>query len=110
MGKRNASLNQRTKDPKKPFGPPYANLQSKPKETSPYEPVDFDASKSHDANNMPCKSFVWDFGDDTPKQKTNQPYIQHKYEKPGTKIKIFQFQTEFLSIFHSLKLKILHMN
>eukprot|EP01084_Bolivina_argentea_P305748 528215_1 len=44
---------------KKPFCPPYANLQSKPKETSPFEPVDFDDSKSHDANNMTCKSFVW---------------------------------------------------
>ncbi len=37
--KGNASLNQRIKDPKKPFGPPYANLQSKPKETQPYEPI-----------------------------------------------------------------------
>eukprot|EP01084_Bolivina_argentea_P305750 528217_1 len=61
--KGNASLNQRIKDPKKPFCPPYTNLQLKPKETSPYEPVDFDASKSHDANNMPCKSYEWDYDD-----------------------------------------------
>merc|ERR1712087_325048 len=31
----------------------------------------------------PCKSFVWDFGDGTPKTKTNGPYTQHKYENPG---------------------------
>ena len=81
--KANASLTQRVKDPKNPIGPPYANLQSNPKETYPMEPVNFDASKSHDYQNGPCKSFVWDFGDGTPKTKTNEPYTQHKYEKPG---------------------------
>ena len=80
-----ASCTQRVINPSNPkIGPPYAALQSKPKETMPYEPVDFDASKSHDADMKPCKSFKWDFGDGTPLQTTNGPLTQHKYEKPGT--------------------------
>jgi len=81
--KANAALTQRVKDPKKPIGPPFADLASNPKDTYPHEPVNFDASKSHDADKMPCKSFVWEFGDGTPKQRTNEPFTTHKYEKPG---------------------------
>eukprot|EP01084_Bolivina_argentea_P315398 546417_1 len=82
--KANASLTQRVKDPKNPIGPPYAELHSKPKETRVYEPVDFDASKSHDADNGPCKAFVWDFGDGSPQEKTMGPYTMHTYAEVGT--------------------------
>ena len=80
-----ASCTQRVQNPSNPkIGPPYAALESNPKETFPYDPVDFDASKSHDADMGPCKSFKWDFGDGTPLQTTPGPKTQHKYETPGT--------------------------
>ena len=82
--KANASSTQRVKDPKNPIGPPYAILQSKPRKAFPaIQSVKFDASKSGDYQRGPCKSFVWNFGDDTPKIKTKEAYIQHRYYKSG---------------------------
>eukprot|EP00486_Rosalina_sp_Unknown_P005971 CAMPEP_0201564646 /NCGR_PEP_ID=MMETSP0190_2-20130828/3140_1 /ASSEMBLY_ACC=CAM_ASM_000263 /TAXON_ID=37353 /ORGANISM="Rosalina sp." /LENGTH=186 /DNA_ID=CAMNT_0047981109 /DNA_START=54 /DNA_END=610 /DNA_ORIENTATION=- len=60
-----AQVTERVAAPKD-VGPPYAELHSHPKETEPQEPVDFDASKSHDYENKPCVKFVWDFGDGSP--------------------------------------------
>ena len=74
---------QRVKNPKNDIAPPYAHLASQPKDTYPFEVVNFDASKSHDMHNQPCKSFLFDFGDGTPPVKSLSPYTTHKYEKPG---------------------------
>eukprot|EP01084_Bolivina_argentea_P151404 264257_1 len=65
-------------------GPPYAHLISNPKDTSPYQPVTFDASKSHDATNNPCKSFMFNFGDGSPPKTQNSAIIEHPYAKAGT--------------------------
>ena len=72
---------------KAPFndnGPPYAQLESHPKETSPGDPVDFDASKSHDAEHKQCVEFVWDFGDGSPQKTTDVPRTKHSYQRTGT--------------------------
>ncbi len=53
--KGDASLTQRIKSPYKDVGPPYAAVTSNPKQSTVDEPVEFDASKSHDANNKPCQ-------------------------------------------------------
>lgn len=81
-----ASLTQVVKDPRNPMkrGPPHAELASNPKETKPQQPVQFDASKSCDYEKKPCKSFLWDFGDNTPKQTTSGPRTTHKYASEGT--------------------------
>eukprot|EP01083_Nonionella_stella_P291593 992108_1 len=79
-----ASLTQRVKSPYKDVGPPYASVTSSPKQSTVDEPVEFDASKSHDADNKPCTSYVWDFGDGTPKQTTDVPRTKHPYKKCGT--------------------------
>ena len=63
-------------------GPPFAILESYPKETFPDEPIDFDASKSKDHENNPCIEFTFDFGDGTIKTQ-NEPLIKHKYAKIG---------------------------
>ena len=79
-----AGLTQRVTQPYKDNGPPYAALESKPKETSPGQPVDFDASKSHDFEKKPCVSFLWDFGDGSPKKTTDVPRTSHPYQSTGT--------------------------
>ena len=43
-----------------------------------------DASKSVDSKGNPCTQYVWDFGDNTPKQTTKEPTIEHEYKSPGT--------------------------
>ena len=47
------------------------------------QPVDFDASKSHDGDKKPCVKFTWDFGDDSPKKTTKGPKTKHPYKHPG---------------------------
>ena len=79
-----AMLSQRIKDPVKAIGPPQAQLTSNPPEQLINKPVDFDASKSKDANNGPCVSFTWDFGDNSPNTTTRTPTTKHAYAKPGT--------------------------
>eukprot|EP01083_Nonionella_stella_P064670 168795_1 len=83
--KGNANLSQQIKDPKasKEPIPPYAAVASTPPEAKVQQPVKFDASKSHDMNKKPCVKFVWDFGDDTPKQTTKGPKVDHPYSNPG---------------------------
>ncbi len=78
-----ASLTQRVKSPYKDVGPPYASVTSSPKQSTVDEPVEFDASKSHDADNKPCTSYVWNSGDGTPKQTTDVPRTKHPYKKCG---------------------------
>ena len=69
--------------PRDPAGP-YAHVTSNPSTAKVKQPVNFDASKSHDCDNEPCKTYLWDFGDGTPKVTTKGPYTQHPYEYPGT--------------------------
>eukprot|EP01083_Nonionella_stella_P001036 3001_1 len=80
-----AHLNQPVLDPKNPtkIGPPYAAVRSNPQESMVNQPVQFDASKSHDFEGGPCKSFLWDFGDNSPKVTTAEPYTKHPYKKAG---------------------------
>ena len=68
--------------PRDPAGP-YAHVTSNPSTAKVRQPVNFDASKSHDCDNEPCKTFVWDFGDGTPKVETKGPYTQHPYQHAG---------------------------
>jgi len=84
--KGNANLTQQIKDPKQPdkVSPPVAAVESHPHEAVPKQPVTFDASKSRDFKNEPCKKFVWDFGDGSPKKTTTEPTTTHPYQKPGT--------------------------
>ena len=81
----NAKLTQQVIDPKNPKKklPPYAAITSDPPESKVDEPVKFDASKSHDFEKKPCKKFVWDFGDGSPKVTTTEPYTTHPYKKQG---------------------------
>eukprot|EP01084_Bolivina_argentea_P151403 264256_1 len=67
-----------------PRMPPQAVLKSNPRETVPMQPVNFDASDSHDSAGNPCISYVWDFGDGTPKVNTVEPYTKHPYNESGT--------------------------
>ena len=64
--------------------PPTVVLRSNPQESIPLQPVHFDASDSHDFNGNPCVSYLWDFGDDTPKKTTTEPYTTHPYKQSGT--------------------------
>ncbi len=66
--KGDAKLNQLVTDPKNPNSrlPPYENVTSNPTEAECKQPVQFDASKSHDQLNKPCVQFEWDFSDGTP--------------------------------------------
>ena len=84
--KGNANLTQQVIDPKEPnkVYPPVAELESHPHESVPKQPVSFDASKSRDFKGEPCKKFVWDFGDGSPKKTTTEPKTTHPYQKPGT--------------------------
>merc|ERR1712154_323567 len=63
---------------------PYAAVSSPPPDANPKEPVLFDASKSHDMDGDPCKTFKWDFGDGSPPVTTTTPITNHVYDKPGT--------------------------
>ncbi len=65
---------------------PYAHITSFPTNAMVNQPVKFDASKSHDCDNQPCKNYVWDFGDGTPKVTTTKPVTNHAYKKPVTNI------------------------
>ena len=69
--------------PPDPAGPA-AKVTSNPTIAKIKEPVNFDASKSHDCDNEPCKTFKWDFGDGSPAVITKEPYTKHPYEHPGT--------------------------
>eukprot|EP01083_Nonionella_stella_P066486 175107_1 len=64
-------------------GPPFAILESYPKQTFPGELVQFDASKSHDFNHKPCVQFTFDFGDGSKAITQPSPLIEHKYAKIG---------------------------
>jgi len=63
--------------------PPSAHLIGTPQQSKPHEMVSFDASKSKDMYGKPCASFVWDFGDGTPQQTTQQPTTKHAYKQIG---------------------------
>merc|ERR1712154_736594 len=63
---------------------PYAAVSSTPPDANPKEPVLFDASKSHDMDGDPCKTFKWDFGDGSPPVTTTTPITNHAYDEPGT--------------------------
>ena len=78
-------MTQKVIDPKNPkkVGPPYAALKSNPKESLVNQPVNFDASESKDFEGGPCKTFVWNFGDNTPRVTTKEPYTKHPYKKAG---------------------------
>ncbi len=61
---------------------PYAHITSFPTNAMANQPVKFDASKSHDCDNQPCKNYVWDFGDGSPPVTTTTPVTNHAYKKP----------------------------
>ncbi len=84
--KGNANLTQQIKDPNEPdkIYPPVADVESHPHESVPKQPVIFDASNSQDFEGNPCKKFVWDFGDGTPKKTTSEPETHHPYKTAGT--------------------------
>eukprot|EP01084_Bolivina_argentea_P067196 122429_1 len=84
--KGNANLTQTIKDPNEPdkIYPPVADVESHPHESVPKQPVIFDASKSQDFQGNPCKKFVWDFGDGSPKKTSTTPIVQHPYSDAGT--------------------------
>eukprot|EP01083_Nonionella_stella_P001035 2995_1 len=83
--KGDAALTQRVIDEDNPdkIAPPYAALKSTPPEAAVNQPVHFDASDSHDFKGEPCVKYVWDFGDDSPNVTTEEPYVDHPYEKAG---------------------------
>ena len=72
------------KAPQNDTGPPYVQLESHPKETSPGGAITFDASKSHDFEEKPCTRFSWNFGDGSPLRTTDVPRTQYSFGKPGT--------------------------
>ena len=83
----------RVRAPEPPYGagsnapglePPYVAVSSTPSNAKPKQPVKFDASKSIDFEGDPCKSYVWDFGDNTVPVTTTKPWVNHPYEEPGT--------------------------
>eukprot|EP01084_Bolivina_argentea_P067195 122428_1 len=78
-----AGLNQKVKQSGPSAEDPYAAVASTPPDAQPKEPVRFDASKSHDQDGDPCKTFTWDFGDGTPKKTTKTPVVKHPYKKPN---------------------------
>merc|ERR1712130_653672 len=85
MGSAQASLNQKVRNlPKSDIEDPYVAVSSTPNDPKPSEPVRFDASSSIDQDGDPCKSFLWDFGDNTPKVITSTPITNHCYDKPGS--------------------------
>eukprot|EP01084_Bolivina_argentea_P101890 182614_1 len=63
---------------------PYAHLSSNPTTAKINQPVDFDASKSHDCDHEPCVKYTFDFGDGSPKESSNKPIVPHKYQHPGS--------------------------
>jgi len=77
-----AGLQQRVSEP----GPedPYVALNSTPNPAKIKEPVRFDASDSVDCDGDPCKNFIWDFGDNTPRVHTTTPVTNHAYDEPGS--------------------------
>eukprot|EP01083_Nonionella_stella_P001041 3009_1 len=68
--------------PTDPAGP-YAHVKSDPSNARVKQPVNFDASKSHDCDNEPCKTFKWDFGDGSPKKRTKEAVTQHPFGAIG---------------------------
>ncbi len=63
---------------------PYAHLTSNPTTAKINQPVDFDASRSHDCDHEPCVQYTFDFGDGSPPEKSNKPIVPHKYAHPGS--------------------------
>lgn len=63
--------------------PPTAHLETNPKTAVPLQAVLLNASQSCDMKGNPCVSFEWDFGDNSPVQRTKDGITSHIYQRLG---------------------------